>query len=59
MDNFFIVRMALSSFAYAIISGILAYNEITPKTKSYWGVMIVSAILYIMGWLFGRITVLK
>lgn len=59
MDKFFIIRIALSAFAYAIIGDILVNNEITPKTKSYWGVMIVSAILYIMGWFFGRLTLYK
>ncbi len=59
MDKFFIIKIALSTFAYAIISGILANNEITPKTKAYWGVMITSAILYLIGWFFGRITLLK
>lgn len=58
MEIIFIVRMVLSTFLYATISGILANNEITQKTKSYWGVMIASATLYIIGWLFGRIELL-
>lgn len=50
-----IIKIIVQSIVYAFISGIMAYNNISMKTKSYWSVMALTAFLYIFGFIMGKV----
>lgn len=49
-----IIKIIVQSIVYATISGIMAYNNISAKTKSYWSVLALTAFLYIFGFVMGK-----
>ena len=49
-----IIKIIVQSIVYATIAGIMAYNNISVKTKSYWSVMALAAFLYIFGVVMGK-----
>ena len=51
-----ILKILVQTLVYAVISGIMANNNISMESKSYWFVMALTAFLYIFGYVMGRIS---
>ena len=49
-----IIKIIVQSIVYATIAGIMAYNNISVKTKSYGSMMALAAFLYIFGFVVGK-----
>ena len=54
-----IIKIIVQSIVYAFISGIMAYNNISWKTKSYWSVLALTALLYIFGFVIGKFYIIR
>ena len=54
-----IIKIIVQSIVYAFISGIMAYNNISWKTKSYWSVLALTAFLYIFGFVMGKFYMIR
>jgi hypothetical protein len=52
-----IIKIVVQTVVYAVISGIMANNNISMKSKSYWSVMALTAFLYIFGFIMGKVYV--
>lgn len=51
-----ILKILVQTLVYAVIAGIMANNNISMKSKSYWFVMSLTAFLYIFGYVMGRLS---
>jgi hypothetical protein len=51
-----IIKIIVQTVAYAVIAGIMAHNNISMKSKSYWIVLALTAFLYIFGYVMGRMS---
>ena len=51
-----ILKILAQTLVYAVIAGIMANNNISMKSKSYWFVMSLTAFLYIFGYVMGRLS---
>ena len=51
-----IIKIIVQTVVYAVIAGIMAHNNISMKSKSYWSVMALTAFLYIFGYVMGRVS---
>ena len=49
-----ILKIVVQTLVYAVIAGIMAYNNVSMKSKSYWFVIALTAFLYIFGYVMGR-----
>ena len=49
-----IIEIIVQSIVYTTISGIMAYNNISVETKSYWSVLALTAFIYIFGVVMGK-----
>ena len=50
-----IIKIIVHSIVYANIACIMAYNNISVKTKSYWSVLALTGFLYIFGFVMGKL----
>lgn len=48
------LKIIVQTVIYAVIAGIMANNNISMKSKSYWSVMALTTFLYIFGYVMGR-----
>lgn len=51
-----IIKIIVQIVVYAVIAGIMSNNNISMKSKSYWSVMALTALLYIFGYVMGRVS---
>lgn len=51
-----VLEIFVQTLVYAVIAWIMANNNISIKSKSYWFVMALTAFLYIFGHVMGRIS---
>ena len=51
-----ILKILVQTLVYAVIAGIMANNNISMKSKSYWFVMALTVFLYIFGYVMGRLS---
>jgi hypothetical protein len=49
-----IIKIVVQTVVYAVIAGIMANNNISMKSKSYWSVMALTAFLYVFGFVMGK-----
>ena len=49
-----ILNIVVQTLVYAVIAGIMVYNNISMKSKSYWSVLALTAFLYIFGFVMGK-----
>ena len=50
------LKIVVQTVVYAVIAGIMANNNISMKSKSYWSVMALTAFIYIFGYIMGRVS---
>ena len=53
-----ILKILVQTLVYAVIAGIMANNNISMKSKSYWFVMALTAFLYIFGFVMGKLSLI-
>lgn len=51
-----IIKIIVQTVVYAVIAWIMANNNISIKSKSYWFVMALTAFLYIFGYVIGMVS---
>ena len=53
-----ILKILVQTLVYAVIAGIMANNNISMKSKSYWFVMALTAFLYTFGFVMGKLSLI-
>lgn len=53
-----IIKIIVQTVVYAVIAGIMANNNISMKSKSYWPMMALTAFLYIFGFVMGKLSLI-
>ena len=54
-----IIKIIVQTVVYAVIDGIMANNNISMKSKSYWSVIALTAFLYIFGFVMGKLSLIS
>lgn len=53
-----IIKIIVQTVVYAVLARIMANNNISMKSKSYWSVMALTAFIYIFGFVMCKLSLI-